>query len=107
MEEKTDVKQKHVIAKEKCEEAVRLCQEAQEEGADLKQRIATAQRACEEAQQACEEAGQQSARVQEEIDEKNEKTAGCQAIIFFILVVLVLLGLGGCVLLLKAFSQPW
>ena len=107
MEENPDVKQEHVTAKEKCEEAVRLCAEAQEEGGDLMQKIAAARRACEEARQACEEAGQQCAHVQEEIDKKSDKNTSCLGAMIFILVILVLLGLGGCVILLKAFSLPW
>ncbi len=45
-----------LMAKEKCEEAVRLCTEAQAEGAEPRQKMAEAQRACEEAVRLCEEA---------------------------------------------------
>ena len=45
-----------LMAQEKCEEAVRLCTDAQAEGAEPRPKMAEAQRACEEAVRLCEEA---------------------------------------------------
>ncbi len=84
-----------LLAKEKCEEAVRLCTEAQGEGAEPRQKLAEAQRACEEAVRECDKAMPSCVEFSKQLDEA-EKDAGCMFMWGVIAFVVVLMFLGGC-----------
>ena len=91
----TSAQTNFLMAKEKCEEAVRLCQEAQAEGAEPKQKLAEAQRACEEAMRECDKAMPQCETLSKQHDEA-EGEEGCLVIWGVIAFVIIFMFLGGC-----------
>ena len=105
MPETSDTQQKPVAAasvqadflkaKERCEEAVRLCQEAQGGGVEPRQKLAEAQRACEEAVRECDKAMPQCETLSKRLGEAEEQE-GCLVIGGVIAFVVILFFLGSC-----------
>ena len=90
----TSAQTNFLMAKEKCEEAVRLCQEAQAEGAEPRQKLAEAQRACEEAVRECDKAMPQC----ETLSKQHDEAEGCLVIwgVIAFVIIFMLFHVVGC-----------